>query len=159
MLVFIISTACSSTTDSTETQTNNDEQIATLERTIESQSEALTNLEAELVKTAEELSQVIEKLKSLENQQQQSISGNLLSTSLDVLEALDTKDMVALANLSHPLTPVRFTPYAYVNPSTDLSFAASAFQALISDTTIYTWGEYDGSGDPLNLTFDAYWHQ
>lgn len=157
MLVFIISTACSPTSETTETTEMTNEQTAVLESKIEAQAEEITSLENELTESAEKLSEIVAKLEELENQPPQPLSStNLLSASLDVLEALDTKDMALLESLSHPTTPIRFTPYAYVNASTDLTFSANAFPTLINDTTVFTWGEYDGSGDPLNLTFDGY---
>lgn len=153
ILLALVVTSCTASDNPSNTT---DEDLAALQEALESKSAQITSLENDLKSTSEQLSEVLNKLKDMETQQSQASSTNLLSSALDVLEALDVKDMNALQALSHPSTPVRFTPYAYVDPSSDLSFAASAFPTLISDPTLYLWGAYDGSGDPMNLTFDAY---
>lgn len=162
LLVFVVFalSACTPTqepAETTETEvadtTADDEKLNALEEELEAKSAEITSLENELESAAEKLEETVTKLEAL---QSMSSSTNLLSTAIDVLEALDIKDMTALQSLSHPSTPIRFTPYAYVDTSNDLTFSANAFPTLINDPTIYTWGEYDGSGDPMNLTFDAY---
>lgn len=158
-VVFAIS-ACAPTQDPAETTETTvatiaaeEEKLNALEEELDAKTAEITSLENELKSAAETLEETVSKLEALESM---SSSTNLLSTAIDVLEALDIKDMSALQSFSHPSTPIRFTPYAYVDISSDLTFSASAFPTLINDPTIYTWGAYDGSGDPMNLTFDAY---
>lgn len=155
LLLALVVTGCTSSENQSDTTGAITEDVAALQEALESKSAEITSLENDLKSSAEQLAEVINKLKDMETQQSQS-SNNLLSSALDVLEALDAKDMNALQALSHPSTPIRFTPYAYVDPNSDLTFAASAFPTLINDPTLYLWGAYDGSGDPMNLTFDAY---
>ena len=85
-----------------------------------------------------------------------STTPSLLATSLNVLAALEAKDMNALATYTDPSQGIRFSPYAYVDVANDLVFQTSVFPQLINDTTVYTWGSYDGSGEPMSLTFEAY---
>ena len=72
-----------------------------------------------------------------------------------VLQALATKDMAALAEYVDPVEGVRFSPYSFVH-ETDQVFVADQLQALPGSTDEYLWGSFDGSGEPINLTFDAY---
>ena len=51
---------------------------------------------------------------------------------------------------------LRFTPYAYVQPS-DLVFPTQQIPGLFDDAAVYHWGVYDGSGEPIDLTFAQYY--
>ncbi len=69
--------------------------------------------------------------------------------------ALKNQDMAALAQLVQPDAGLRFSPYANVNQS-DLAFTPAQLQGLLSDPTVYAWGAYDGSGEPIALAFSDY---
>ncbi|WP_163193028.1 hypothetical protein [Clostridium thermarum] len=84
----------------------------------------------------------------------QSIIG---SRPTEVLTAIKNYDMVNFSKMVHPEKGVRFSPYAYVNESKDLVFTADKIIVLDSDVTEYTWGDYDGSGEPIKLTFSDYY--
>ncbi|MGQ0604445.1 MAG: hypothetical protein ACT4QE_22420 [Anaerolineales bacterium] len=73
----------------------------------------------------------------------------------EVLRAIKSKDFAQLAGLVHPTLGVRFTPYGYVS-DTDLVFRADQLPPLAIDATLYTWGAFDGSGEPITLTFSDY---
>ena len=75
-----------------------------------------------------------------------------------IIWALKQKDMPALSRLAHPDKGVRFSPYAYVN-NEDLVFRAPDMKNLMRDQTVYRWGDFDGTGSPINLTFDAYFRR
>jgi hypothetical protein len=70
--------------------------------------------------------------------------------------ALKNRDMRALAALAHPVAGLRFTPYAYVQPS-DVVFPAHRLPGVFEDLAVYHWGAYDGSGEPIDLTFAQYY--
>jgi len=74
-----------------------------------------------------------------------------------ILTALKNKDMAALASYVHPEEGLRFTPYSYIDPSSDKHFDASQIAGLMQDTMVYNWGAYDGTGDPIDLTFVDYY--
>lgn len=76
----------------------------------------------------------------------------------EVLEALSDRDMERLSALIHPVKGVRFSPYAFVSDS-DLVFTADLLAGLLSDPTEYLWGAYDGTGYPIEMTFDKYYGQ
>jgi len=74
-----------------------------------------------------------------------------------VLLALKTKDMARLATFVHPEKGLRFSPYEYVNMGADLVFRRNQLQSLWASKKLHAWGEYDGSGAPIQLTFRAYY--
>lgn len=80
-----------------------------------------------------------------------------LALGAQALAALKAQDMAALAALAHPTQGVRFSPYAFVRDE-DLVFTPAQLNGAFSDSTVYEWGAYDGSGEPINLTFAGY-HQ
>ena len=75
-----------------------------------------------------------------------------------VLTALKAQDLATVAALAHPTQGVRFSPYAFVRDE-DLVFTPAQLQGLFADPTLYEWGVYDGSGEPIQLTFAAYYQK
>jgi hypothetical protein len=73
-----------------------------------------------------------------------------------ILSALKYKDMSKLSQYVHPQAGLRFSPYATVK-DTDQVFQADKVAGLMADPTVYLWGNYDGSGEPINLTFADYY--
>jgi hypothetical protein len=82
-----------------------------------------------------------------------------IKTAQEVILALKNKDMIKLAGFVHPQKGVRFSPYAYVDFKADLVFSRSQVENLFKDKTKYLWGYYDGSGEPINLTFAEYFEK
>jgi hypothetical protein len=80
----------------------------------------------------------------------------VLNKAFEVIDALKNKDMVALSGYVHPQLGLRFSPYAYVK-DTDQVFTADKTAGLMEDSTLYLWGNYDGTGEPINLTFADYY--
>lgn len=72
-----------------------------------------------------------------------------------VLTALANKDLAGLAQYVDPVNGVRFSPYAFVD-DTDLVFMPDQLAALPGSTEVYEWGSFDGSGEPIRLTYDDY---
>jgi hypothetical protein len=62
----------------------------------------------------------------------------------------------SLAALVHPQKGVRFSPYAHVDLSRDLVFAADQLSGMATSNERYHWGSYDGSGNPMELSFNDY---
>lgn len=73
-----------------------------------------------------------------------------------VILALKEDDMSALAAYIHPVKGLLFSPYAHIDTATAKVFPASGLPAL-TDPTVYNWGSYDGTGDPISLTFQQYY--
>ncbi|WP_051775554.1 hypothetical protein [Paenibacillus tyrfis] len=74
-----------------------------------------------------------------------------------VIEALKHQDMKQLKRYVHPEKGIRFSPYATVDVKHDLVFKAGQLPGLLQDKTVNTWGTYDGSGAPIQLTFQDYY--
>ncbi|GGG06080.1 hypothetical protein GCM10010912_58410 [Paenibacillus albidus] len=80
----------------------------------------------------------------------------IASRAEQVIMALKESDMKKLGSLVHPVKGVRFSPDATIQAGGDLVFKGNELAALIQKDTVYEWGAYDGSGDPINLTFKQY---
>ena len=78
-----------------------------------------------------------------------------------IIQAIKNTDLARLSELVHPSKGVRFSPYTYVRTEAeadpDLVFSAAKVASLATDQTVYRWGWFDGSGDPIDMTFEAYW--
>jgi hypothetical protein len=85
-----------------------------------------------------------------------SVQQVVLNKAFEVINALKNKNMVTLSQYVHPQMGLRFSPYATVK-DTDQVFAADKVTGLIDDPTVYLWGHYDGSGEPIKLTFADYY--
>lgn len=159
LLLFLFMTfalyGCTETGTNTETNeamTELQEKVENLEKNLTEQTDKASVLERQLNDSLIE----IESLKA-ELDAMQSLSPSLLSVATSVVTALSTDDMTTLATYVHPTSGVRFSPYGYVEPSVHLNFSASAIPTLMSDTTLYTWGSFDGSGDPIIFKFSDYY--
>lgn len=87
-----------------------------------------------------------------------SAENPLLMDALKIASILKNQDMTALAKYVDPEQGLRFSPYGYINVETALVFTADQLPNLFADTKTYTWGAYDGSGEPMNLTFTEYYN-
>ncbi len=74
----------------------------------------------------------------------------------EAIRALDSKDTKKLSELIHPDKGVRFSPYSHVDTEKDLTFSASQIEDIFYNQNKFVWGSYDGSGDPIELTFEEY---
>ena len=82
----------------------------------------------------------------------------LAQSATNVVNALQKHDLTAIAELVHPQWGLRFSPYAFVH-ETDLFFSKVQIPGLLEDITIYQWGTYDGSGEPISLDFPEYFDE
>lgn len=82
----------------------------------------------------------------------------LKDLSKSVLTAFKNKDYTALASLMHPDEGVRFSPYGYIDTLHDKIIKAEWIvkQAGSKKQEKILWGEFDGTGDPINQTLDEY---
>jgi hypothetical protein len=84
---------------------------------------------------------------------------NLKDTAKKVVEILKNKNLQKLSEYVHPSKGVRFSPYATVDPQNDIVFKSNELKGKFNDDTVYTWGRYDGSGKPIELTFTEYYNE
>lgn len=96
------------------------------------------------------------KLQSYEESQSQA-GTSVLALALDVMDSIKNRDMNALSAYVDPVKGVRFTPYFYIDAQNDQNFSAQQISGVLQDGQIYNWGSYDGSGEPIDLTFADYY--
>ncbi|GAB0157571.1 hypothetical protein CHRYSEOSP005_28490 [Chryseobacterium sp. Alg-005] len=80
----------------------------------------------------------------------------LKKTNDELLDALKNKDYKKFAEFIHPEKGIRFSMYAFVDPSGDKHFSKADFEKYYPAKTIFTWGSMDGSGDPYKATIKDY---
>jgi len=73
-----------------------------------------------------------------------------------VILALKSGNMSKLSTFVHPQKGVRFSPYASVLPDEDRVLKRNQLTQMWASNRKYKWGAYDGSGDPIRLTFRKY---
>ena len=78
--------------------------------------------------------------------------------SKSILASMKSKDYRAVADHIHPDEGVLFSPYGFIDTATCRRFSKASFLALISDSSKapLNWGRYDGSGLPMDLTWQDY---
>jgi len=80
----------------------------------------------------------------------------LVSLSKDILKTLSVRDFKALAVYVHPELGVRFTTYTFVDIKKDRKLTADQLMNITQPKKKLLWGEYDGSGEPINMTISEY---
>jgi hypothetical protein len=85
-----------------------------------------------------------------------SVDEEIAARAAQIIMGLKHEDLGTLASLVHPDKGVRFSPYTYVRDE-DLVFSADGVGDLFADQTIYTWGVFDGTGEPIEFTFRQYY--
>jgi len=75
------------------------------------------------------------------------------------IQAISLKDWSALAGLADPVHGVRFSPYAYVDTTAGVVLSSAEIAALGDGSQLRRWGTYDGSGEPIQLTVQAYFER
>lgn len=100
---------------------------------------------------------------------QQSDAAGLLSPSeaeraisgraRQVILSLRAGDVARLSTFVDPQKGVRFSPYASVLPDEDRVIKRNQLVQMWASKKRYKWGAYDGSGDPIWLTFKKYYRR
>lgn len=142
-LTLLIS-GCAKPTD----ENNNEAQIKDLQASLTTQEALVTQLKTE----NESLKLEVDQLRQV-----QPSPGTPFNQVLTVIALLADLDMNALSPYIHPTKGVRFSPYGYVDTANHLVFTQEQLSTLMADTQTYTWGSYDGSGEPIIKTFPEYY--
>ncbi len=81
-----------------------------------------------------------------------------LPLSKEILSAAKNKDYKKFASFIDAEEGIRFSPYGYIDTAHDKKFTAQEFLSYTVDKKEikFTWGAFDGSGDKILLTIDAY---
>jgi hypothetical protein len=80
----------------------------------------------------------------------------IVKQSNEVLVLLAQKKLAELMPYIHTTKGVRFSPYSHINTK-DRILQAKDVVSATKDTKKYLWGEFDGSGEPMELTFGDYY--
>ncbi len=72
------------------------------------------------------------------------------------LSALKNEDYKALSKFFSEKNGVLFSPYGHIEPAHAKVLKAKDFLESIQKNWILTWGNYDGTGDPIQLTVKEY---
>jgi len=80
----------------------------------------------------------------------------LVNLSKDILKTIKARDYKALAAYVHPESGIRFTPYSYVDIKKDRKMTIDLLINITQPEKRLLWGEYDGSGEPINMTIAEY---
>ena len=156
IMTLTLLSACSKDTDTVLSEAES--KISDLETQISSQSESLNELQLENTALKDTVHALNLTLSELQEEVNIPVpSPLLLQAAIDVMNAIQAQDMTTLSNLTHPTDGLTFSPYVYVDVQNSLLFAATDLPNLLSDTTLYTWGNYDGSGDSITLAFSDYY--
>lgn len=75
-----------------------------------------------------------------------------------VIQALRDRHMGRLAGFVHPEKGVQFSPYAHARAG-DQKFTVEQVRQLGKTARKYSWGEYDGTGKPILLTWREYFER
>ncbi|NLL71870.1 MAG: hypothetical protein GX238_12170 [Epulopiscium sp.] len=84
---------------------------------------------------------------------------SLIIHSQKLIELLRDKKIEEFSKYIHPTKGIRFSPYAYIDVDKDLIFQTQEIVELWKGSEKYTWGAYDGSGFPIELTLQEYYEQ
>lgn len=74
------------------------------------------------------------------------------------VSCLKKMDWERLSSIAHPIEGVTFSPYAYVEKNA-VRLSANRIKKLGAWEKTYTWGVYDGSGEPVKLSFGEYYRK
>jgi outer membrane murein-binding lipoprotein Lpp len=124
--------------------------------------ELLAQKDEEINQLNKEIEELNKKLKDLEQELEEAdnmdkyTNNEVLLRALETVNYLKNKDMEGLASVVHPLMGVRFTPYEHIDLQNDLVFTKDRITTFLEDTQEYTWGSFDGSGEPIVMTFSEY---
>jgi len=73
-----------------------------------------------------------------------------------VLTTMKNKNYAGLSEFFHPVLGVRFSPYAFIDTSSDVKLTKAAFMDQIKKRNKLNWGSFDGSGESIHLTIEEY---
>jgi hypothetical protein len=85
------------------------------------------------------------------------LPADLITLGQQVVIMLQTYDYIQLADLIHPDKCLLFSPYPNINDNS-LVFCPGELGNLVSSEETYTWGRFDGTGNPIVMDFPTY-HQ
>lgn len=133
------------------------EVLADKAKSLEEELQLSEQLKEEFIKDREILQKRIDEMADgLTITMADSDNEQVMCLALQAVELIADQDFAGLEAMSDPTAGIRFSPYPYVS-ATDLVFIGSDLINFFTDPTVYTFGSYDGSGDPIELTKADYY--
>ena len=86
-------------------------------------------------------------------------NAELTSLAYTVLGYINDEDYLSLSRVAHPELGIVFSPYATIALTTNKCFMPDQIAAFSTDTTLYVWGVYNGSGEPIKSTPGEYFDE
>jgi hypothetical protein len=80
----------------------------------------------------------------------------LLGLSKNILAQLKSGEYDKLVPFIDPVSGIRFSPYAYVDSTSDKVLSREKFLELLKNQKEVNWGTTDGSGQPIVLSLTGY---
>lgn len=80
----------------------------------------------------------------------------LMNASGEVLIAIKERNFKKLSTLIDPETGLRFSPYGFIDTAAYKVFSAAQLLSAAGSAKKMSWGEKDGSGEPIKLTLKEY---
>ena len=73
-----------------------------------------------------------------------------------LISMIKLKNYDQISEFIHPEKGVSFSMYAFTDPTTVKNFSKSEFEKYVNTNIKFTWGNHDGTGEPLILTIKDY---
>lgn len=131
--------------------------IEKLEQEIKGKDEKIEVLENNIGELESKIKQLEKEQEPKEPVEEYGQEGHILVNSVNVLKALKEEDMKKLKNYIHPERGVRLTAYSYVDVEKDLVIKRDELVEMFNNPAKKSWGAYDGSGEPIELSFKDYY--
>ncbi|TCK88011.1 hypothetical protein EDC19_2658 [Natranaerovirga hydrolytica] len=141
--------------DTQEDNTNdNTDQMNELEAQIEALEDQINILEEE----NETLQNQIEEREDQEDKEDQD-DETLIQIALKTVNWIKEKEMDKIAEIAHPEEGITFSPYAYLDLDEDIVLESDELTEIFESEEVYTWGVFDGKGNPIEKTFGEYYER
>lgn len=98
----------------------------------------------------------LEAYETTQNQMTNLDQSELLLSGVTVLKHIKDRDMTALSLWVHPQKGLLFKPYASNSTEDTIVLTKDTLTSVYASKDVLIWGTYDGSGEPIQLTFSEY---
>lgn len=85
-----------------------------------------------------------------------TLEQNLKNRNDKILASLQSKNYTKFSEFIHPEKGIYFSMYSYIDDKNGKHFSKADFEKYVSTNIKFTWGEQDGTGDPLILPIKKY---
>lgn len=76
-----------------------------------------------------------------------------------LISMIKLKNYNQISEFIHPEKGVSFSMYAFTDPTTVKNFSKSEFEKYVNTNIKFTWGNHDGTGEPLVLSVKDYFEK